>query len=105
MADQWRCQGASKVLRVSALGQPSNPQRFATLIYSAIGQCSEQVMKQQLERRKAFILLTDAVAFRDQTSIGTAIEFAQRADTILYSIVFLIRSGPTGPFELRFNRQ
>lgn len=38
--------------------------------------------------RKAFILLTDGVAFRDDNSIGTAIEFAQRADTILYSIRF-----------------
>lgn len=36
--------------------------------------------------RKAFILLTDGVAFRDDTSIGTAIEYAQRADTIIYSI-------------------
>jgi VWFA-related protein len=38
--------------------------------------------------RKAFMLLTDGVAFRDDTSIGTATEFAQRADTILYSIRF-----------------
>ena len=35
---------------------------------------------------KAFILLTDGVAFKDPVSIETAIEFAQRADTILYSI-------------------
>jgi|SRR5215469_3058340 len=38
--------------------------------------------------RKAFILLADGVAYRDDTSIGTAIELAQRADTILYSIRF-----------------
>ncbi len=31
--------------------------------------------------RKAFILLTDGVAYRDPNTIGTAIEFAQRADT------------------------
>jgi VWFA-related protein len=44
-------------------------------------------MKKQTGR-KEFILLTDGVAFRDNTSIGTAIEFAQRGDTILYSIRF-----------------
>ena len=33
--------------------------------------------------RTAFILLTDGVAYRDPVNIGTAIEFAQRADTIL----------------------
>ena len=38
--------------------------------------------------RKAFILLTDGGAFRDHTSIETAIEFAQRADTIIYPIRF-----------------
>jgi VWFA-related protein len=38
--------------------------------------------------RKAFILLSDGVSFRDKTSIVTAIEYAQRADTIIYSILF-----------------
>jgi hypothetical protein len=32
--------------------------------------------------RKAFIILSDGVSFRDKTSIGTAIEYAQRADTM-----------------------
>ena len=71
----------------SALRQLRIPGQYATLIFSAIRQCSEQVMRKQ-PGRKAFILLTDGVAFRDDTSIGTAIEFAQRADTILYSIRF-----------------
>jgi len=38
--------------------------------------------------RKAFILLSDGVAFREHTSITTAIEYAQRADTIIYPIRF-----------------
>ncbi len=63
------------------------PGQYATRIYSAIRECSEDVMRKQAGR-KAFILLTDGVAFHDDTSIGTAIEFAQRADTILYSIRF-----------------
>jgi VWFA-related protein len=70
-----------------ALSQLTIPQEFATLIYSAIKESSENVMRQQTGR-KAFILLTDGVAFKDATPIGTAIEFAQRADTILYPIRF-----------------
>jgi VWFA-related protein len=72
---------------LSALGQLSIPEHFATLIYGAIRESSENVMRKQ-PGRKAFILLTDGVAFKDATSIGTAIEFAQRADTIIFSIRF-----------------
>lgn len=71
----------------SALGRLRIPQHYATLIHSAIQESSENVMRQQ-PGRKAFILLTDGVAYKDTTSIGTAIEYAQRADTILYSIRF-----------------
>ena len=71
----------------SALGRLEIPSRFATLIFSAVQQCSETVMRKQ-QGRKAFVLLSDGVAFRDHTSIGTAIEFAQRADTIIYTIWF-----------------
>jgi VWFA-related protein len=42
----------------------------------------------RLTGRKAFILLSDGVAFHEPTSITTAIEFAQRADTIIYPIRF-----------------
>jgi len=38
--------------------------------------------------RKAFILLSDGVSFRDPCTVGTAIEYAHRADTIIYSILF-----------------
>jgi VWFA-related protein len=71
----------------TALNRLSVPGRVATLIYSAVQESSENLMKPQ-PGRKAFILLTDGVAFKDPTSIGTAIEFAQRADTIIYSIRF-----------------
>ena len=47
--------------------------------------------------RKAFILRTDGVACRDPISIGTAIEFAQRADTIIYAIRFSDPIPITGP--------
>jgi VWFA-related protein len=39
------------------------------------------------------------VSFRDKTSIGTAIEYAQRADTIIYSILFAAPIRPYRPFR------
>lgn len=71
----------------SALNQLAIPEDYATLLYSAVRQSSEETLQKQAGR-KALIVLTDGVAYRDDTSIGTAIEFAQRADTILYSIRF-----------------
>ncbi len=84
----------------AALNRLSIPGEFATLIYSAVQESSEDVMRQQ-EGRKAFILLTDGVAYRDSTPIGTAIEFAQRADTIIYAIRFS-DSKITGPARAAF---
>jgi VWFA-related protein len=78
---------SSRTELAEALQRLAIPGHFATLIYSAVRQCSEGVMSKQ-SGRKAFILLTDGVSFRDETSIGTAVECAQRADTILYSIRF-----------------
>jgi len=70
-----------------ALGRLSIPDRNSTLIYSAIKDTSEDLMS-RLKGRKAFILLSDGVPFKEPTSITTAIEFAQRADTIIYAIRF-----------------
>ena len=53
--------------------------------------------------RKAYIILSDGVSVRDKASIGTAIEFAQRADVIIYSILFSRASvglGRGGPLAL-----
>jgi VWFA-related protein len=69
----------------SALSELKIPPRDTTLVYSAVKEASEDPMK-QLTGRKAFILLTDGVAYKEPTSITTAIEFAQRADTIIYPI-------------------
>jgi len=71
----------------AALNRLRIPGVAATLLYEAVRQISEILMRPQ-QGRKAFILLSDGVSFRDQTSIGTAIEYAQRADTIIYSILF-----------------
>jgi VWFA-related protein len=71
----------------SALARLRIPQRDTTLIYSAVKEASEDPMY-QLMGRKAFILLTDGVPFHEPLSLTTAIEFAQRADVIIYAIRF-----------------
>jgi VWFA-related protein len=71
----------------AALDRLRVPGMIATLLFEAVRSCSENLMRRELGR-KAFIILSDGVSFRDQTSIETAIEYAQRADTIIYSILF-----------------
>lgn len=58
-----------------------------TLLYDAVRTASIQVMRQQ-KGRKAFIVLTDGVDVGSQVTLGDAIEAAQRADTLVYSILF-----------------
>ena len=74
----------------AALSQLRIPGIVATLLYEAVRQSAESLMRKE-QGRKAFILLTDGVSFRDKTSISTAIEFAQRADTIIYAIRLKVR--------------
>jgi VWFA-related protein len=76
----------------AALDRLSIPGRVATLLYEAIRKTSENQMRKQ-PGRKAFIVLSDGVSVRDPASIGTAIEYAQRADTIIYSILFADHRG------------
>jgi VWFA-related protein len=71
----------------TALARLKIPDRDSTLVFSAIKDSSEGWMH-QLMGRKAFILLSDGVAYKEPTSITTAIEYAQRADTIIYPIRF-----------------
>jgi VWFA-related protein len=70
-----------------ALDQLEIPKRPSTLLYDAVKQASEELMHAEAGR-KAFIVLSDGVDVRSANNIETAIEFAQRADTIVYSIVF-----------------
>ncbi len=87
---------SSRTDLAAALKQLSIPDEVATLLYSAVRKSSHEVMKKQ-QGRKALILLTDGVAYKDPTSIGTAIEFAQGADTIIYTIRFSDSVGFRGP--------
>jgi VWFA-related protein len=58
-----------------------------TLLYDAVLLASQDVMSKQ-EGRKALILLTDGVDTGSNTPIAEAIDAAQRADTLIYSILF-----------------
>jgi VWFA-related protein len=58
-----------------------------TLLYDAIYLASNEVMK-PLKGRKAEIILSDGVDHGSRESIETAIESAQRADTLIFSILF-----------------
>jgi len=57
-----------------------------TLLYDALLKASA-VMKEQTDR-KALIVLTDGVDVGSDSSLADAIEAAQRADTLVYSILF-----------------
>jgi VWFA-related protein len=63
------------------------PLRAGTKLYDAIRQTSDDLMKKQ-SGRKAIVLRSDGMDVRSRTSLSTAIEAAQRADTIIYAILF-----------------
>ena len=71
----------------AALDNLRIPRIVATLLFEAVKETSESMMRPE-HGRKAFILLSDGGSFRDKTNLETAIEFAQRADTIIYSILY-----------------
>lgn len=58
-----------------------------TLLYDAVVNASQDIMKNQ-KNRKAVIVLTDGVDFGSDATVDTAIEAAQRADTLIFSILF-----------------
>jgi len=58
-----------------------------TLLYDAVLKASTDVTKKQ-QGRKALIVLSDGVDVGSDTSLAAAIEAAQRADTLVYSILF-----------------
>jgi VWFA-related protein len=63
-----------------------------TVMYDAILLASDEIMRKQAGR-KALILLTDGVDNGSKVTIGAAIDAAQRADTLVYSILFSDEEG------------
>ena len=73
-----------------------------TLLYDAVLKASNEIMANQ-RNRKAIIVMTDGVDTGSAADLQTAIEAAQRADTLIYSILFsdegyygLFGGGPDG---------
>lgn len=60
---------------------------MGTLLYDSIFLASDELLSKQ-QGRKAIVLLTDGVDHGSKESIDSAIESAQKADTIVYSIYF-----------------
>jgi VWFA-related protein len=58
-----------------------------TLLYDTIYLASDELMGKQ-HGRKAVIILSDGVDHGSKESLTTAIEMAQRSDTVVYSILF-----------------
>jgi len=58
-----------------------------TLLYDAVRAASIQIMR-RVEGRKAFVVLTDGVDVGSTITLTDAIESAQRANTLVYCILF-----------------
>jgi VWFA-related protein len=71
----------------SGNGQSRMSRGGGTLLYDAIFLASDELMKKQ-QGRKALVVLSDGVDRGSKESLQSAIEAAQRADTVVYSILF-----------------
>ena len=68
-------------------GSANEKQSRGAQLYDGIYLASNELMKKQ-QGRKAIVVLTDGVDRGSKESLDDAIESAQRADTIVYSILF-----------------
>lgn len=94
--------------RVPPIG-PDTPRRrggsgIGTSLYDAIVQASNEVTKKQTGR-KALVLMTDGVDAGSMVSLNEAIEAAQRADTLIYSILFYDAIANGGEVPEPFDRR
>jgi VWFA-related protein len=88
----------SRELLSAALDQLRIPGRISTLLFDAIHQTSDEPMRKQ-KGRKASILLSDGFDYGSKTTLPAAIEYAQRADTLIYSIGFHEKAEPYRPLR------
>jgi len=58
-----------------------------TLLYDAVASACDEVMRKQ-SGRKALIVLSDGVDFGSEGTLKDAVEAAERADTLIYSILY-----------------
>jgi VWFA-related protein len=69
-----------------------------TLLYDAVYLASDEVIRKQ-QGRKTLIVLSDGVDRGSKESLETAIMTAQRADTVVYSILFADEQQNQRPFS------
>jgi VWFA-related protein len=67
------------------------------LLYDAVYLASNELMKKQ-QGRKALIVLSDGVDRGSRETLASAVEAAQRADTLVYSILFADQQAYGGGF-------
>jgi VWFA-related protein len=68
-------------------GSYNRPRRAGTTLYDALFLSSDELMSKQ-SGRKALFILSDGVDSGSKESLASAIEAAQRANTIVYAIYF-----------------
>jgi VWFA-related protein len=71
----------------SPSGSGSDSHHAGTQLYDAVFLASNELMKKQ-PGRKAYVILSDGVDRGSKTYLESAIESAQRADTVIYCIYF-----------------
>jgi VWFA-related protein len=71
----------------SSGGRPPRHRGGGTALYDAIYLAADELMSKQ-QGRKALIILSDGVDRGSKETLTEAIETAQRADTVIYSILF-----------------
>ena len=98
-ASREKLQSALELLKTSSdrgsSNDPNDPSNSpsgshrggGTQLYDAVYLASNELMKKQ-QGRKAIVILSDGVDHGSKTYLESAIEAAQRADTVVYSIYF-----------------
>jgi VWFA-related protein len=79
--------GSSNGGGAGGAGRGSRSRGGGTLLYDAVYLAADELMGKQ-QGRKALIILSDGVDHGSKETLATAIETAQRADTLVYSILF-----------------
>jgi VWFA-related protein len=76
--------------------QGGNRSHGGTKLYDAILLASDELMSKQ-QGRKALVLLTDGVDAGSKVTLFESIRAAQKADTLVYSVLFADNEGNGGP--------
>lgn len=82
---------APQMGRGRGMGGPGGPGRGmaggGTVLYDAVALAADEILRKQ-SGRKALVVLTDGDDHGSKLTLSTAIEAAQRADTLAYSVLF-----------------